>query len=537
MTRSKPEREWNLLTEPILRVVTDQGTRHMNLPELMSLLGRDEIHHYEGIQRHQEDAFHVFLSYLAGAILARQNLADPVQSEEFWRQGMRDLTQGIGDDAWSLIVNDFTRPAFMQPQIPPEDHARLKPLGNDNVFAQASDAMDLLVTSKNHDVKRATAIRSTPDNWFYTLVSVQTMSGYYGSGKHGISRMNSGYGNRPIVELIRSPRPGIRWQDAVVRLLAHRQNVLAETYGFDPRGLVLVWLEIWDGNTSLSLSRLDPLYIEICRRIRLRKEEACIYAFEVRSECMRIAAKELNGVVGDAWMPIDLDTGKSKSKDTQALTFSEQGLTPEKLRRIVFEDKLRLTALQKPLPTWQGRMLWMTVSVLVRGQGKTEGFHEQQVAIPPEKQPVLFGSKEEREPLSQLSRSAIEFAGRMEHRVLKPAVFTFLQGGGEGINYDRATVNAWWSRLSKRFNAFWSGEYFPWLWSVPEPIDQEAALKDWAERLKGFAVEVLNEAKDTMPQHSGRRFRSRSRTELVFRGLLRKNFPQSKEVEHAKPTA
>lgn len=118
MTRSKPEREWNLLTEPILRVVTDQGTRHMNLPELMSLLGRDEIHHYEGIQRHQEDAFHVFLSYLAGAILARQNLADPVQSEEFWRQGMRDLTQGIGDDAWSLIVNDFTRPAFMQPPIP-----------------------------------------------------------------------------------------------------------------------------------------------------------------------------------------------------------------------------------------------------------------------------------------------------------------------------------------------------------------------------------------------------------------------------------
>ena len=162
MTRSKPEREWNLLTEPILRVVTDQGTRHMNLPELMSLLGRDEIHHYEGIQRHQEDAFHVFLSYLAGAILARQNLADPVQSEEFWRQGMRDLTQGIGDDAWSLIVNDFTRPAFMQPPIPPEDHARLKPLGNDNVFAQASDAMDLLVTSKNHDVKRAQR-ESTPD--------------------------------------------------------------------------------------------------------------------------------------------------------------------------------------------------------------------------------------------------------------------------------------------------------------------------------------------------------------------------------------
>ncbi|HHY08257.1 MAG TPA: type I-E CRISPR-associated protein Cse1/CasA [Corynebacteriales bacterium] len=534
MMESQPKREWNLLTEPVLRVVTNQGKRRMNLPELMSALGRDEIHHYEGIQRHQEDAFHVFLSYLSGAILVRCNLTDPVQNEEFWRQGMRGLTQGIGDDAWCLVVNDLTRPAFMQPPLPLEDHEKLKPMENDRTIAQAVDAMDVLVTSKNHDVKKAKAVLPELDSWFYTLISMQTMSGYFGRGRYGISRMNSGYGNRPIVELIQNPRPGARWHDAVVRLIDYRKAVLADAYGFDPQGLVLVWLEMWDGSASLPLSRLDPFYIEICRRVRLRKDEDGIYATDMLSESTRIAARELKGVVGDAWMPVDLES--RKSSEARALTLSPEGLIPRILRRIIFEDRMQLTTLHKPLPGWQERTLWMTISVLVRGEGETEGFHEQRIAIPPRIQPYLFGPPQKKEPLAELSRTAIEYAGSMESRVLKPAVFAFLQGGGEKIDYDRVTVNAWWSRLSKRFNAQWSDEYFPWLWSIPEPIDQDVALRDWTVRLQEFALEILRQAKDTMPQHSGRRFRSRSRAELAFRGLLYRTFPLLKEVEYAKST-
>ena len=56
----------------------------------------------------------------------------------------------------------------------------------------------------------------------------------------------------------------------MTRLLQHRQSVLEDAYGFDPNGLVLVWLEPWDGQTSLPLSMLDPVYVEICRRIRLK---------------------------------------------------------------------------------------------------------------------------------------------------------------------------------------------------------------------------------------------------------------------------
>jgi len=43
-----------------------------------------------------------------------------------------------------------------------------------------------------------------------------------------------------------------------------------------------------------------------------------------------------------------------KSREVQALTLSPRGLTPEVLRRIIFEDQLQLTTLHKPLSTWQG---------------------------------------------------------------------------------------------------------------------------------------------------------------------------------------
>ena len=122
---------------------------------------------------------------------------------------------------------------------------------------------------------------------------------------------------------------------------AHRESLLNDVYGYRSDGLVLVWVEPWDGSTSLRLSNLDPVYIEICRRIRLRGRGGTIsHADAVPAQTERIAAKELKGVVGDAWLPVDL--GDRDTAEPKALTVSPQGLTPDLLRRIVFEDRLRL---------------------------------------------------------------------------------------------------------------------------------------------------------------------------------------------------
>ena len=58
------------------------GCEHL----LFARLGKNEVRHLTRIQRHQYDAFHVFLCYLAGAVLARDGSSNPVQDEHFWRE-------------------------------------------------------------------------------------------------------------------------------------------------------------------------------------------------------------------------------------------------------------------------------------------------------------------------------------------------------------------------------------------------------------------------------------------------------------------
>ncbi len=515
----------NLLTDPLLRVRTASAERALSLPALMASLGREPDVSLPGLQRHQADAFHVFLCYLAGAVLARAGASDPVQDEAFWREGLRALAGEAGDDAWTLVVEDPLRPAFMQPPIPAREHGKLKPK------AETPDALDLLPTAKNHDVKQARAAHAHPDEWIYALVSLQTMSGYLGRGNQGISRMNSGFGNRPVIELVRSLDPASRWRDAVLRLLRHRQEVIdgPNPWGFVRDGLVLVWLREWDGRTSMPTKELDPCYVEICRRIRLRGTDgASVRAEALPAESPRIAAKELNGVMGDAWLPVDKSGDEQKS-----LTVSPQGLTADLLRRLLFADGLEMTALHRPGPGWEGS-LWLSVSVLVRGQGTTDGFHERQLPIPAEARPRLFGPPELRERFAALARTAVEQAGIVHRQALRPAVFALLEGGPEDLRLDRDAIQAWWAAAARRFESLWTADYFPWLWRVPDDFDRARCERDWAKRLRAHALRVLAEAEAGLPARSGRRYRARVAAERILLGAIRRHLSLTEEELHER---
>jgi len=510
----------NLLTDPLLRVQTAASDiTQMSLPELLSALGRDEVEGLPGLQRHQADALHVFLCYLAGAILARCADTNPVQEASYWQRGLVDLSEGQENWAWRLVVEDVSKPAFFQPPLPASDRLTLK--------AVTPDQLDLLPTAKNHDLKNARGFHPYLDEWFYAIVSLQTMSGFFGSGQQGISRMNSGYGNRSIVEIVHHRRPGGRWRDAVLRLSIHRKNTLEGPWAYNPEGLVLTWLMAWDGNTALRLKELDPFYLEICRRVRLRMiDDRAIGAYGVRADHPRLAAKELNGNVGDAWLPID-----HRKDGTAALTLGSSGITADILRRILFEDGLSLTELQRPLQGVEGQV-WLAVSVLIRGGGTTEGFREEWIPIPSTVRQRLFGHKERREPLSTISKAAIEFAGNLKNRVLKPAVFCYLQGGSEGIKLDRKSSQAWWDQTHQRYETLWNDDFFPWLWSLPEGFDLDEACKDWAARLRDHALVVLDETMLTMPSHTGHCYRAQTQAKRFFWGALYKHFPMLKENSH-----
>ncbi|MBT9260153.1 MAG: type I-E CRISPR-associated protein Cse1/CasA [Clostridiales bacterium] len=514
----------NLLDDSIFRIIRRDGVPETySLPGLLEALGRDEVGHFVGLQRHQLDPFHAFLSQLGAMVLARAGLQEPRQPKTFWYEGLLNLSQPYGRNAWNMIEEDLSLPAFMQPPFPPGTEDSLKPL---NAPGQtAADAIDLLVTSKGHDVKPSRIQEPHWDQWVYTLISVQTMDGFAGQGNYGIARMNGGYGHRVMAEVVRTFSPGLRWQDAVKRMLRYRAQLLEMPFGYREDGLALLWIEPWDGVESLSLEGLDPYFIEICRRYRLQVHGERVYAYKANSKGRRIEAEELKGVVGDPWIPID--TSKAQP---QALTFSARGIEANVLRRILFEDQMQLTPLHKPDPAWpEDETIWLLVSVLVRGQGITDGFHSVRLPIPPGVRRKIFWSRSQtnEDPYALMAKAGIERAGHMTLRVLKPAVYVWVQGTSQ-ISFDDKAAESWWDRPAARFRQLWEDGYFPWLWESAS-LEKEVALAQWAERLRDWGLMVLHEVQASLPTHESRWWKSKVLSERRFFAALYRHFADLKD--------
>lgn len=517
----------NLLTEPVFRVETTAGREQLSLPGLLAVLGEDRVESLPGIQRHQEDAFHIFLCYLAGAVLARAERNDPQQSESFWRDGIRRLTRaegGVDDSAWTLVVEDPLRAAFLQPPMPKAaTFTSFKPK------ATTPNDLDLLPTAKNHDVKSRRSMSPEVDAWTYALISLQTMSGFFGQGNYGIARMNGGFASRPVVGLVYDARWGGHWKYDTTRLLRLRSELLAGPWSYRDDGRVLTWLVPWDLQTSLALSTLDPFFIEIARAVRLTGEKTSVVAFGASSKIVRIAAKDANGVLGDPWIPINRRDAK---KGQSALTVGPAGLTPELVRNLVFEDGYDPAAMQLPDPESVGRPCSFIVSVLIRGQGTTDGFQQTAIPIPAEVTQGLFHRGPERDRLARLSKEALNDAGQMQNRVLKPAVLSLLEAGPDQVDFGKRELTVWWEQIARLFAKAWSAELFPWLWRAAAQPRDDAVRLEWLHTLRARAEEALIKAVGRYPSREGRRYRARVRAEGLFRGAMFRIFPELKEIRH-----
>lgn len=505
----------NLLLDPLFRVRLPEQTIRTSLPELLALLGEDRVDSLPGVQRHQEDALHIFFCYLAGAVLDRQSRQAPQQSAEFWRDGIRALTRADGcdnDDAWTLVVDDPTRPAFLQPPAPsPAVFA-----SDYKTKAATPDALDVLQTAKNHDVKAARGSRNEAEAWCLALLTLQSQIGFLGAGNQGIARMNGGFGSRPYVAWQQHRRPGARLLRDLPVLLSHRQTLLVEPYRYLARGKVLLWIPPWDGHRSLSLAALDPCFLEIARRIRLIAVGAACQALGATASVPRVSAKAQKGNLGDPWIPINTKTGG-------ALTVPTTGFTPDLLRNLLFHDGGFTPAAMQEAPTGQGAG-WFSAAVLVRGQGTTDGFHEAAIRVPEKVRPVLFGSGPARDRLADLSRKGLETASSIQYKALQPALFALLEGGPEAISIDKREVKQWVESAAKPFARDWNTLYFDWLWSTLEHVDDHAALTPWFDTLRALAETTLEAAFERVPLRSGRNYRGKTRARGLFFGSLKKHF-------------
>jgi CRISPR system Cascade subunit CasA len=516
----------NLLLDPLFRVCSHEQTLRASLPELLALLGEDRVDSLPGLQRHQEDAFHIFLCYLAAAVLDRQRRQAPQQGTEFWRDGIRALTHAEGcdnDDAWSLVVDNPMRPAFLQAPSPTgavfaKDY-RLK--------AATPAALDVLQTAKNHDVKSARGGGDEAESWCLALLTLQSQIGFLGAGNQGIARMNGGFGSRPCVTWQELRRPGHRLLRDIPVLLSHRTALLAEPYPYAANGRVLLWLRPWDGETPFSLAELDPFFLEIARRIRLVATATGYHALGATATNPRVSAKEQKGNVGDPWIPINNKTGG-------ALTVPPAGFTPDLLRNLLFSDGGFAPAIMQEARTGQGAG-WFSAAVLVRGQGTTDGFHEAAIRVPEKIRPILFGKSPARDRLAGLSKQGLEIASAIQYKALRPALFALMEGGPDAIHLDKSEVGHWAEKSAAPYSRDWNPLYFDWLWSTLEQPDDTAALKRWFVQLRGLAATTLEQAFERVPVRSGRSYRGKAHARSLFYRSLHKHFRNYMEADHEHP--
>jgi CRISPR system Cascade subunit CasA len=504
---------FDLLTEPLIGIRAGSLTLQVTLPEVLARLSGGGLDAYTGQRAHQTDPWHVLTVQLAASILARRpelKHDQPPDDPGFWRDGLFDLADGQAS-AWRLLEADSTRAAFMQHPLfgASELAEKFRPK------AATPDELDIPVTSKNHDLKIARVRTDDVESWLYALVLYQTTSGFFGNGNYGAARMNSGTGSRPVVSVVASMNPSLRFRAELARVCAYRGVVLAKGFGYCARGTVLTWLRPWDrSGHQWTPSQLEPWYAEACRPLRLVATDRGIAALGATSQARQIGPKMPDGGdVGDPWIPINAENKKGRT----ALTVGPRGWTPALVTSLLFEDGYEASPMQV-IPEGSGDLIF-TASVLARGQGSTEGFHRLELPIPARVRPRLF-QREERGSLGKSAQSLLSDANELRSAV-RMALTLLTEGGPDKPDTGAVAVTRWVDSRAARLEQGWSRAFFDHLWRSADE-DAEAVRREWRAQLLSLGLATLERALQDMPRPSNRRWRARVRAEGALTAMLRK---------------
>lgn len=499
---------WNVLDAPLIRwrSAGDGALHTTSLPELLAAMAADQVRDFPALRAHQRHPWHAFLVQLGALALHRARQEAPWQEAGQWRAALLALTPDDADGAPWCLVAPADRPALLQPPVPNEVPAKWSNL------LTTPDAMDMLVTSKNHDLKAARMCQAQPEDWLFALLSLQTQEGFLGAGNYGISRMNGGFANRPGVGVAQVGAWGQRWRSDVHVLLTQRERIAGDHSFAYEDGHALLWLLPWSGAESLALSSLDPFYIEICRRVRLVAPHGKIQAHAAGSKTTRVAAKDSNGVTGDAWTPVE----KAKAK---ALTVSAAGFDYKLMTELLAGERFAHGAAWR-LNGWASdARLEVLARAAVRGQGKTEGFHERRVPVSPKLRRLLMDNAQ-RPLVAALAQKHIQAIGDM--RKLLWSALAVLFANGESVNGNDA-ISARASRFAQPFEVQEDSRFFTDLTqhAEAEGEQQDVVYVQWLLGLAQRAEALLLQSFDAGPRSGMQRYKARASALARFHGGLR----------------
>lgn len=511
----------SLLDEPLIRIRNRDGElQRLSLPELFAALGRDAVRDYPALRPHQRHPWHALLVQLAALALYRAGESSPWDDAAAWRNALLALTPEHADgSAWCLIAA-HEKPAFLQAPVPGGKLDGWKEIAT-------PDALDMLVTSKNHDLKGERMRAASADDWLFALTSLQTQEGFLGAGNYGISRMNGGFSSRPALGISAPGGPGARWRRDIAALREARETIALDADLNLAGGLCLLWVPAWDGTKSLSFESLDPFYVEICRRIRLcLVGHAEIRAYGTGTKAARVDAAARKGVTGDAWIPVE---------EGKALTLGASGFDYSLATELAWGSKYRRTVAQALRPEDGTSGIALLAQGVVRGQGKTEGYHERRVPLA--KKAIGLMRSGQTDLLASIASARVEAVGKMRGSVLRTALFYLLEAGTEKIDFDRRTAKQQIEPFVHTFERTEDARFFDDLNLEIEAEDANAARLAWLIGLAGRAEAVLRSAFAIGPRCGERRYRAQSKALSYFHAALRsdKHFPALAQHLRTRP--
>lgn len=514
----------NLLTDEVLTVTTRDGgaSEAASLPSLLAGMARGEVAAFPAMRPHQRPAWHMFLVQLGALAMWTARQSDLPTQPGAWADMLRALAPDHADDApWRLVGLAETKPAFMQPPVPCAD-STAKGLKWSPV--ETPDALDLLITSRNHDLKAAVAKGCRAEDWVFALVSLQTSEGYNGSGKYGIARMNGGASSRPMLRLAAAGvrdmaiDPSASWARDVRLLLKDRAESDAAIGKVG--GLALLWCLAWPEGEQLEIRKLDPWFIEICRRVRLSQVDTQLTAHSSTSRRERINGKAFKGNVGDPWAPVELRSGKS-------LTLSGKSFTYGLLHELLYSGNWAVPLLAQA-STEDPSDLALVAEALSRGNSKTEGFKSRIVPVPRSVR-RLFASDTARDlakaqmkeikGVNQALRYAVALgAAHGEHEKLE---------GPNSTRKGRQRLYGFADPATERLDSDADRLFFPSLWKRVAAADcdegeRHDAKVSFLRELKDAGDAALDEALAAIPRRAVYRERALVRARQAFVDKLRR---------------
>ncbi|MCM5552388.1 hypothetical protein [Pleomorphomonas sp. NRK KF1] len=459
--------------------------------------------------------------------LTRAGRTDLPEDEESWRALLLSLTPDDPDCAAFALISPPDRPALLQAPVPGGKLAGFKPV-------DTPDELDMLVMSKSHDIKAGALPADDAELWLYALVSLQTQEGFLGAGNYGIARMNGGFASRPGFGGTRDRLSGDSFVADCRRALEKRAE-LSMALGYLPQGgIALTWLLPWDGATSLRLDQLDLNFIDVCRRVRLVERGGRLVALAISTKAPRIEARAAKGDTGDLWTPVIVD-----KEGRKAFTADARGWSYQQLVRLMFPqmNKKGETVVPSPLQSLDDLDadgdLVMLGRVLVRGQGKTEGYHERRVPISRLVSAGFGRRPKETDEIAAIARDRVQDAGAFARQVLFPALMAVFSGAprseaGERTRDDDTTKSRA-GDAGGRFDTLLDVHFFDDLADEVEVVGDKAAIErvraDWIRnRLFCIGTRVLGDAIAAAPDAAARHWRIRVAAEDVFNACFRKQF-------------